>query len=629
MPPAVSLCLITRDEEAALPACLGSAAGLFAEVVVVDAGSADRTREVAGGLGARVVDFPWRDHFAAARNESLRHAASPWVFWLDADERLDEPNRAALRALVAGLGDEPAAYVLRQRSASGDPDGNPTLADQVRLLPNRPDVRWSYRVHEQVLPALRAAGVPLRWTDIFVEHDGYVDPALRAKKTERNLRLLHLDDKDRPDDPFTLFNLGWAYLGLGRAPEAVPLLRRSLARSRPGDSIVRKLYVLLAQAHRVLGQRADALAACRAGRARHPDDAELLFAEAMLLREVGDRAGAEARLRQLVAAPRPETDATPGICATGSLLPVEGPQCFQDGTGSSRADKLPVAQEQSARETPVGRERRPEYFASLDAGLRGVRARHNLAVLLREQGRDAEAEAEWQAAVAERPAFAPAWAGLGELYLARGRWDDLERAAAALAARPATATEAAVLRARGRLARKEFAAARGLLAEVIAADPRALGPRVILTHVLLQEGADPAEAERALRAVLDLDPRQAESWRNLALLFRHHGRLMDAIEACRAGRFHRPDEPDLLLLLGLLLHEGGDAAGAEACFVQLLEEDSPAGGAAAARDRRAAARRRLAALARGRGRPAEAEAHWRAALAERPDLTADDGERGA
>jgi predicted Zn-dependent protease len=375
----------------------------------------------------------------------------------------------------------------------------------------------------------------------------------------------------------------------------------------------------------VLGQRADALAACRAGRARHPEDAELMFSEAMLLREAGDRAGAEARLRELLADgpatgdPDSRVGSCSDSCATGSLLPVEGPHSAGEGTAPSRADKLPVAQHPTQE---PARRKRAEYFASLDAGLRDVRARHNLAALLREQGRDAEAESEWQAAVAERPAFAPAWAGLGELYLAHARWDDLDRAAAALAAGPATATEAAVLRARGRLARKEFAAARALLADVIAADPKALAPRVILTHALLQEGADAAEAERALRAVLDLDPRQAESWRNLALLFRHNGRLTDAVEACRAGRFHRPDEPDLLLLLGLLLEQAGDAAGAEASFVWLLEEDSPAGGPAKARDRRAAARRRLAALAGARGRPAEAEAHWRAAQAERPDLAA-------
>ena len=101
--PHVSLCMIVRNEEENLPACLASAADLVDEVVVVDTGSRDRTREVAAGFGARVYEFPWVDDFAAARNESLRHATGDWVFWLDADDRLDGDNRGRLKTLFAGL----------------------------------------------------------------------------------------------------------------------------------------------------------------------------------------------------------------------------------------------------------------------------------------------------------------------------------------------------------------------------------------------------------------------------------------------------------------------------------------------------------------------------------------------
>jgi glycosyltransferase involved in cell wall biosynthesis len=87
-----------KDEEAQLPGCLQAAADLVDEVIVVDTGSADRTKEVAAGLGARVFDFPWCDSFAAARNESLRHATGDWIFWLDGDEYLDADKRAHFRA---------------------------------------------------------------------------------------------------------------------------------------------------------------------------------------------------------------------------------------------------------------------------------------------------------------------------------------------------------------------------------------------------------------------------------------------------------------------------------------------------------------------------------------------------
>src|SRR5437667_7943437 len=82
----LSLTMIVRNEEATLAACLSSAADLVDEIVVVDTGSTDGTKEVAARFGARVFDFPWRDDFAAARNESLSHARGNWILWLDGDE---------------------------------------------------------------------------------------------------------------------------------------------------------------------------------------------------------------------------------------------------------------------------------------------------------------------------------------------------------------------------------------------------------------------------------------------------------------------------------------------------------------------------------------------------------------
>ena len=84
--------------------------------------------------------------------------------------------------------------------------------------------------------------------------------------------------------------------------------------------------------------------------------------------------------------------------------------------------------------------------------------------------------------------------------------------------------EAGVLRARSHLARKEFAAAREILEAAITRAPREVHARVILTHVLLQEGRDDCAAEQALRGVLERDPQHTEAWRNLALLLNHQGR---------------------------------------------------------------------------------------------------------
>jgi glycosyltransferase involved in cell wall biosynthesis len=111
-----SLTTIVKNEAATLGRCLASVLDLVDEIIVVDTGSSDHTKDIAGQHGARVFDLPWPDSFAAARNQSIRHANGQWLLWLDADEYFDEPNRAKLRQLLAGLTDDNTAYVMRQRS---------------------------------------------------------------------------------------------------------------------------------------------------------------------------------------------------------------------------------------------------------------------------------------------------------------------------------------------------------------------------------------------------------------------------------------------------------------------------------------------------------------------------------
>ena len=144
--------------------------------------------------------------------------------------------------------------------------------------------------------------------------------------------------------------------------------------------------------------------------------------------------------------------------------------------------------------------------------------RHNLAVLYRSQNRAAEAEMQWRMVVAQQPTFAEAWVGLGELYLAQQRWDDLQAVLQTLTANPATAVEAAVLQAQRHMVERDFSAGRELLEKAIAQAPKALGPRLVLARLLSQEARDPQAAAQAWRNVAALDPNNREAPQNLAAL---------------------------------------------------------------------------------------------------------------
>jgi tetratricopeptide (TPR) repeat protein len=673
---------MVRNEETKLPAGLQSAADLVDETIVVDTGSTDGTRDLAARLGARVFEFPWRDDFAAARNECIRHARGDFIFWMDADERVDEVNRQKLKGLFKNLSlvighssfvphssltdVEPrtndqgqmtnnhspltnTAFVMKCLSVQPGETRQGTVVDHVRVFRNRPEHRWRYRVHEQILPALKTTGTEIRWTDIVIHHVGYQDAATTRRKLERNLRLLQLDQAQHPDEPYILFNLGWALLELGAGEpgcisagepgcvsarsgpaDAIPYLQRSLQLSHPADSIVKKLWALLAVAHQRLGQIEPALAACQMGRVRNPGDAELLFREGQLLAATGNVDAAMGCFRRLVSGQKITTEITEGTEKTEEF--------------SSVSSVISVV----------------KSFGSTEVGYTGYLARHELALLYHRKGMDAEVEAEWRAVVEEQPEHLPAWLGLGELYLRQANWAELDRVVETLMGgvssplsvvssqeeRPLTThnslltpsqEEGQVLRARGMLARKEFDPAKSILREVARRNPGWVHPRIILSHVLLQEGKDESTAEQVLREVVDLDPSQAESWRNLAVLYRHQGlaapvapasrlaqaghatRLAQAAAVCRSARVHCPHDPDLLLLQGIVLREMGDLINAESCLLGVISRTEFNSIPPKTRERIIQARHNLALVFVASGRLAEAEGQWREVLAECPD----------
>src|SRR5205085_1718017 len=98
--PRVSLCMIARNEERFLPACLDAVRAAVDEIVLVDTGSTDRTVAIAESYGARVLHERWDDDFSAPRNVSLRAATGDWILVLDADEVVQPGGTAKIRELV-------------------------------------------------------------------------------------------------------------------------------------------------------------------------------------------------------------------------------------------------------------------------------------------------------------------------------------------------------------------------------------------------------------------------------------------------------------------------------------------------------------------------------------------------
>lgn len=147
----ISLCMIVKNEERVLARCLDSLIGLMDEIIIVDTGSTDKTKEIAKKYTDKVYDFAWVDDFSAARNFSFSKATMDYIYVADADEVLDEENRAEFQKLKEAMLPEVEIvqmYYANQKSFNTvynfDKEYRPKLYKRLR------NFLWVDPIHESV-----------------------------------------------------------------------------------------------------------------------------------------------------------------------------------------------------------------------------------------------------------------------------------------------------------------------------------------------------------------------------------------------------------------------------------------------------------------------------------------------
>ena len=228
----LSLCMIVKDEERTLPGCLDSVAGLQPEIIIVDTGSTDATREIALSRGAKVseFDFSFVD-FAAARNRGLALATGRWILVLDSDETLLAESVPLVEQMVSR--DENAGYYFERVNERADAQA-PSTDFAVRLFPNRPGYRYRGRVHETIDASILAGGGRLVRSGIRIRHDFSGDAESRRERNLRYIGILNEEIAADPGDHTRLIFLAAEYHQLGMLDEATRISERIVA-MRPLD----------------------------------------------------------------------------------------------------------------------------------------------------------------------------------------------------------------------------------------------------------------------------------------------------------------------------------------------------------------------------------------------------------
>jgi glycosyltransferase involved in cell wall biosynthesis len=322
----LSLCMIVRDEEEMLPRCLGAIAPVVDEIIVVDTGSRDATIEIARSFGARVIERAWTDSFAEARNVSFDAATGDWLIFLDADEVLVSEDAEQLRALTGHTWRE-AFYLVATSYLGETGDGFAGADNLLRVFSNRPQYRFTGRVHEQITHSLPVwAPGRIHQTTVRIRHYGYLESVRSAKaKSQRNIELLRKQAVESPPDAFHHFNLGSEHAADGDTAAALAEFERawSMIVAQPAGVDYRygpPLVARLVEAMRRSGRLDDGAALAAEGLRRYPEFTDLVFAQARIAFETGALDDAREHYRRCIALGDAPARYRP-IVGSGTYLP--------------------------------------------------------------------------------------------------------------------------------------------------------------------------------------------------------------------------------------------------------------------------------------------------------------------
>lgn len=228
--PFITLSMIVKNEEKYLAGCLESVVGVVDEIVIVDTGSTDNTKQIAREFGAKIYDFEWVNDFAAARNESLRLSNGEWILYLDADERLDPVTAKYIRKYLTQTPDDLGGLICIIESDHMQLDGSAELhrGGYPRIYRNLgyPNISFQGRVHEQITPSIIALGKTFANSDIVIKHLGYNQPRhIMEEKIKRNYKMLIEHVNEDPVNGYAWYQLGQTLANMGLSEEAEKAVR--------------------------------------------------------------------------------------------------------------------------------------------------------------------------------------------------------------------------------------------------------------------------------------------------------------------------------------------------------------------------------------------------------------------
>jgi glycosyltransferase involved in cell wall biosynthesis len=282
----ISACFIIKNEEKWLSGCLENIRAIASEIIVVDTGSTDRSKEIAKSFGAKVFDFKWVNDFSAARNFAISHATQNWILNFDADERIRAEDALQVLELIKTQNVDAYSFKIRNYAPnSTQTHFSPCTGEypefekghvgyfetqRIKLFRNHCGIYFVGAVHELVESTVKGQ---TEFCAIPVHHFGELpDEKIRKNKQSTYFPIVADKAAKNPADWKAQFELGAEYVATREFDAAGKCFESALRLSNHAT-----IYSHLGHCYFVTGRAPEAEKTFKAGMDLHPEDHDIAF----------------------------------------------------------------------------------------------------------------------------------------------------------------------------------------------------------------------------------------------------------------------------------------------------------------------------------------------------------------
>lgn len=275
----ISLCMIVKNDENNLRRCLDRVKDKVDQIVIIDTGSTDSTIQIANEFTQDVYSFSWCDDFAAARNESLKHATSDYIFVLNADEYLEQDAD-----LKTGIRSGKDFYYMKIYNIFSP--GRALRYTEIRLFANHKGIKYRDRLHEHLNIMDDGTGFIGGNCNVLIHHAEVAGDIMSSRaKISLNLPLMIQEVEENPT-AYNLFNMGKKLMAIGEHENAVGYLKQAYPLSIQLD-IVPELLSTLCHCLNELKRYEEALSVLKDAIYIYPDNTDLHYIRGCVFAEAG------------------------------------------------------------------------------------------------------------------------------------------------------------------------------------------------------------------------------------------------------------------------------------------------------------------------------------------------------